>query len=648
MCGIAGYWSRTTKATDDLALLMASRVQHRGPDGAGSWVDAEAGIALAHRRLAIVDLSPAGHQPMVSADSRLVLTFNGEIYNHSELRESLEAAGWDAGWRGRSDTETLLATLQVWGVAGSLSRLNGMFAFAVWDRKRRVLTLARDRLGEKPLYYGVAGDAFLFGSELKALRVHPQWRGDIDRSVLSLYLRHAYVPEPHCIYRGMAKLPAAHWLEVTADGPGLPTRYWDLGRVAEQPRRQASDQEFVDELERRLRRAVGLRMEADVPLGAFLSGGIDSSAIVAMMQAQSDRPVRTFTIGFDVAGYNEAESAKAVAGHLGTDHTELYLRPKDALEVVPQLPRIWDEPFGDSSQIPTLLLSRMTREHVTVALSGDGGDELFCGYNRYGQGYNLHNRLRGLPPPVRLLIGRLLQVLPAHAIDRVLRQLPRGMHYPALGDRLNKLGGVLAQAEGADFYRALVSIIQEPNVLVPGTPEASTLLSKSECWPRLDDFRETMMALDTLTYLPGDILTKVDRATMAVSLEGRAPFLDHELVEFAWSMPLSVKLKGGRTKWALREVLGRYVPEAMIDRPKMGFGVPIEHWLSGPLRSWAQDLLDPSRMRQDGVLDAEGVQVLWAQQTSGRRRWHNQLWAILMFQSWLRDQSDHRPSGARL
>jgi len=647
MCGIAGYWSRTTESTEQLALAMAARLQHRGPDGAGAWADSTAGIALAHRRLAILDLSPAGHQPMVSVDGRLVLTFNGEIYNHHKLRAELEAGGWDAGWRGRSDTETLLAALQLWGTAATLTRLNGMFAFAVWDRERRVLALARDRLGEKPLFYGVAGDTFLFGSELKALGAHPEWRGEIDRNVLSLYFRHAYVPEPHCIYRGMAKLAAGHWLEVTADGAGEPTCYWDFRRVAHQPRRVAPDEELVSELEQRLSTAVGLRMEADVPLGAFLSGGLDSSAVVAMMQAQSSRPVRTFTIGFDVPGYNEAENAKAIAAHLGTDHTEHYLTPLDVLAVVPELPRIWDEPFGDSSQIPMLLLSRMTREHVTVALSGDGGDELFCGYNRYSQGFNLHRRLRGLPPPARRLAGKLLQGLPAHAIDQVLRYLPKGLRYPALGDRLNKLGGVLAKAEGADFYRALVSSVQEPDALVQGAREADTLLSHPESWPRLDDFRETMMALDTLTYLPGDILTKVDRATMAVGLEGRTPFLDHELVEFAWSLPLSVKLNGGLTKWVLRQVLSRHVPNELTDRPKMGFGIPIEHWLTGPLRTWAEELLDPSRMTQDGILDVRTVQALWAQQIAGRRRWHGQIWTILMFQAWWREQEQRQPPRAR-
>ncbi|MCP9883372.1 asparagine synthase (glutamine-hydrolyzing) [Cyanobium sp. Alchichica 3B3-8F6] len=635
MCGIVGYWSHRLEVPPETIRRMAERIAHRGPDADGVWLDEGAGLALGHRRLSIQDLSPAGAQPMVSVDGRLVLVFNGEIYNHRILRTQLEAAGWSAGWRGHSDTETLLAALQLWGLPEALTRLNGMFAFALWDRSTRKLALARDRAGEKPLFYGRTGSSFLFGSELKALTIHPEWHGKINRDVIALYLRYAYVPDPHCIFAGIYKLPPAHWVEISEGQLSAPLCYWQLSEVAIGERRADDESVLIDELERRLRTAVASRMEADVPLGAFLSGGIDSSTIVALMQAQSARPVQTFTIGFDVPGYNEAKHAASVAQHLCTNHTELYVNAADTLAVVPEIPKIWDEPFADSSQIPTLLLSRLTSSKVTVALSGDGGDELFCGYNRYALGYSLHQRLNRLPSFLRRGLASAFQAAPAHTIDRVMRHLPSRLRSPALGDRLLKLGCVLDHAKGESFYRALISQFHHPAALVHGATEPETLLSNPGQWPPLDDFRETMMYLDTISYLSGDILTKVDRASMASGLEARVPLLDHDLMAFAWSLPLSMKLREGQTKWALRQVLYRHVPRSLIDRPKMGFGVPIDHWLSGPLRDWAEDLLSLDSLSSDGLLNVNPIRQMWREHLHGYRRWHYQLWTVLMLRAWM-------------
>lgn len=646
MCGFVGFLNRAGFADGEAILRrMADTIVHRGPDSDGYWTDPEAGIALAHRRLAIIDLSPAGHQPMVSHDGRFVLSYNGEIYNHLDLRKELEERG-TVEWRGHSDTETLLQGFSLWGVPDTLQRANGMFALALWDRAERKLYLARDRMGEKPLYYGVQRDTLLFGSELKALRQHPGWQGGINRDALTLFLRHNYVPGPYSIYDGIAKLPPAHYLEIGPDDRTLPASkpYWDIAERARAGRDHpfaGSADEAVDALEKLLTDAVGIRMAADVPLGAFLSGGYDSSTVVALMQSQSARAVKTFSIGFSEAEYDEAPHAKRVAQHLGTDHTELYVTPQDALDQIPMLPHHWDEPFSDSSQIPTLLVSRLARSAVTVSLSGDGGDELFCGYTRYSQGYDIWRRLGAIPRPLRSLVAGALRLAPATAIDRAMRFAPERVRRMAVGDRMLKLADVLDVEQPDDFYRALVSHAKSPEKLVPGAKEPPTVLTEGDAdWPTGGDFRDRMMYLDMRSYLPDDILVKVDRASMAFSLESRVPLLDHRVVEFALALPLAHKLREGQTKWPLRQILHRHVPREMMERPKMGFGVPIDHWLRGPLRSWADDLLAPDRLKRDGFFDVEAVTRIWSDMRSGRRRFHSQVWDLLMFQAWLDAQPD--------
>ena len=644
MCGIAGFWG-DLKPEAAVAEQMARRIETRGPDDAGVWLDEPAGLALAHRRLSILDLSPAGHQPMQSPCGRYTLVYNGEIYNHLDLRAELEAEGGAFNWRGHSDTETLLAALRHWGVQGALERLNGMFAFALWDASERTLFLARDRMGEKPLYYGRSGETFLFGSELKALTAHPDWQGDIDRDALALYMRHNYIPAPWSIYKGIAKLLPAHFVAIRESGRviGEPQCYWDLGAVAEQGVAAASGtaETLIDELDTLLRDAVKQRMAADVPLGAFLSGGYDSTTVTALMQAQSERPIKTFTIGFFEQGYNEAVHARAVAEHLGTDHTELYVTPEEAMAVIPKLPTIYDEPFSDSSQIPTYLVSQLARQHVTVSLSGDGGDELFYGYNRYVLGYQIWSRLRLLPQPLRKLLAGMLDRAPGHALDRMQRWLPQRLQVSSLADRLPKLAEVLAHRDGQSFYRSLVSHSKNPDELVLGASEPETILSQPDRLPNLPDLRERMMYLDMMTYLPDDILTKVDRASMAVSLETRVPLLDHRVVEFAWRVPTEYKYRNGQGKWLLRQVLYRYVPQSLMDRPKMGFGVPIEHWLCDSLREWAEELLNEKRLREESFFDPAPIRRMWEEHISGKRRWHYYLWDVLMFQAWLDEQKRH-------
>ena len=617
---------------------MAHAIRFRGPDDSGIWCDPDQGMGLGHARLSILDLSPEGHQPMLSSSGRYVLSYNGEVYNFSELRSELEIAG--ARFRGHSDTEVMLAAFEMWGLEKSIQRFVGMFAFALWDRVERQLTLARDRLGEKPLYYGWCGESFLFGSELKALCAHPSWCGDINRGVLASYMRYGYVPLPHSIYQGICKLLPGTWLKISADDqPGhmpVPITYWSAREVAmQEPLTDLSDAAATVALDSLLRQAVGRQMISDVPLGAFLSGGIDSSIIVALMQCQSSGPVRTFSIGFSESDYDEARYAKLVAAHLGTDHTELYLSAEEALDVIPRLSKIYDEPFGDSSQIPTHLLTALARKHVTVALSGDGGDELFGGYNRYFWGRSIWNRIGSVPQGFRHGVGRMMTALSPTAWDRIGKLLPQRLWQPTLGDRIHKLASVIDVDDPDELYRRLVSQHWEPDSLIVGADETPIWADAEAAAFGRSDFTECMMFHDLVGYLTDDILTKVDRAAMAVSLETRVPLLDHHLVEFAWRLPLAMKIRDGQGKWLLRQVLDRYVPRELIDRPKQGFGIPLDTWLRGPLREWAEELLDEHRLRREGYLHPVPIREKWNEHLSGRRNWQYALWNVLMFQAWL-------------
>lgn len=619
---------------------MTAIIRHRGPDGDGVWTDSEAGVALGHRRLAILDLSPAGHQPMISPSGRYVLVFNGEIYNHLALRQMLPAANW----RGHSDTETLLCSFEQWGFEATLKRSVGMFAIALWDRMERALYLARDRFGEKPLYYGWQRGIFLFGSELKSLEQHPAFVNEIDRNAITLQLRHNYIPAPFSIYRGISKLEPGTWLRVTANSVSAmpePSRYWSMHETVEQGLAHpfaGTDEEAIQLVDSSLREAVAAQMVADVPLGAFLSGGIDSSTIVALMQAQSQQPVRTFSIGFNEAGFDEAQHAKAVAAHLGTCHTELYVTPQQALNVVEKLPFIYDEPFSDSSQIPTFLVAQMTQRHVAVSLSGDAGDEVFGGYNRYLFAPSLWKKIRWMPANVRHGLARLLgAVSPAQwdAFFTGIRPLlPKGLRFAQPGDKLHKLLGVLDVASPELLYYALVSHWVSPVDVVLDALEPPTCVTDRARWPAVDSLEHWMMAIDAISYLPDDILVKVDRAAMGVSLETRVPFLDHRVVELAWRLPLHMKVRDGSGKWILRQVLYRYVPAALIERPKMGFAVPLDSWLRGPLREWAESLLDEKRLKQDGFFAPAPIRQKWLEHLSGRRNWQYLLWDVLMFQAW--------------
>lgn len=649
MCGFAGFLGGGSNGDLSFHHLksMTSAIINRGPDSDGHWLDENRAIYMGHRRLSIVDLTTAGTQPMSAASGRYVIAFNGEIYNHLDLRNELSRAECAPAWRGHSDTETLLAGFDAWGIKATVERSIGMFAFSVWDKKTLSLTLARDRLGEKPLYYGWQGSGrsatFLFGSDLKALRAHPAFLAKIDRDSLCLFMRNNNVGGRHSIYVGIDKLLPGTLLTVSqaAREPVLHTYWSNIASTQNSvfDRLKGGAAEAVDELERLLKDAIRLQMVADVPLGAFLSGGVDSSAVVALMQAQSSRRVKTFSIGFYEAAYNEANYAKAVSAHLGTDHTELYVTPEQALAVIPKLPSIYSEPFADASQIPTFLVSQLARSHVTVSLSGDGGDELFCGYNRYSLTATLWKRLSAVPLPLRRVAARTLTSLSPRILNNIADLIPLAGRWSNVGDKLQKGAQVMTAQSVSDLYRGMVSHWLHPEDIVLGGKDPTMVLSERPAiLSGLSDI-ERMMAMDLQSYLPDDILTKVDRAAMGVSLETRVPFLDHRVVEFAGRLPMDYKLRRENnrytTKWALREVLFRHVPRALIERPKMGFGVPIDSWLRGPLRPWAEELLCEARLKREGYFNPAPIRKKWAEHISGQRNWHAQLWCVLMFQAWL-------------
>lgn len=633
MCGFAGFIYKTdlVKNPDMVLSAMGKAIESRGPDSEGFWLDKQQKVGFCHRRLSIVELTDAGHQPMVSVSGRYILSFNGEIYNHIDLRNELFTEV-ETDWRGHSDTETLLRAIEFWGVKVALQKCVGMFAFSLWDRKNEVLYLARDRFGEKPLYYALQNDVFLFGSELKSFRKNPSFDAEIDRNSLALLMRHNYIPAPYSIYKKTYKLLAGEFLAYK-NGLIETEKYWDAQNYFEVSS-SSTIPATIAELKVALSRSIKRQMVADVPLGAFLSGGVDSSLIVSLMQAESNQPIKTFSIGFHEEKFNEAQYAKEVAKHLGTEHTELYVTAEDALAVVDKLADIYDEPFSDSSQIPTYLVSNMAKEHVTVVLSGDGGDELFCGYQRYITTLNVWSKISKIPLCVRKIIAKLLKLVSIKNWNKINFYLPLFFKKDNLGDKVHKASAVISASDISDFYLRMISHIPNPEEIVIGSKEPKTVFTDKERNPDLHSAISNMMALDTLSYMTDDILVKVDRAAMSNSLETRVPFLDHHVFETAWRLPFELKFNGTVTKFCLRKILYDYVPKELIERPKKGFSIPLAEWLRGPLLNWANSLLDPGRLRAEGFFDVNKVACMWEEHKSGRRNWQYRLWNILMFQLW--------------
>ncbi|WP_300464795.1 asparagine synthase (glutamine-hydrolyzing) [Desulfobacula sp.] len=645
MCGITGLidfsHQNNRSELESVIIKMTARLNHRGPDDTGVWVDEHFPAAFGHRRLSIIDLSTEGRQPMVSSDGRYVLVYNGEIYNYKDLRKELISSGH--GFRGHSDTEVMLAAFCQWGIEKSLKRFNGMFAFGLWDRFEKKVYLSRDRFGEKPLYYGWMGKKFIFASELKALVAHPEFNKPVDRNVLSLFLKYNYIPAPYSIYEGIKKLSASVMLTVSGhEDDQQPFKYWDLKNIAQEntlKRGINNEQEQIDALDALLKDAVGKRMVSDVPLGAFLSGGIDSSLIVSQMQAQSTCPVKTVTIGFNESFSNEAKAAKKIAAYLGTDHYEYYVGPSEMLDVIPGLPRLYDEPFADSSQIPTYLVSKIARQRVTVCLSGDGGDEFFCGYNHYLWGKKIWDRIGWIHPALRRSIGKIITSIPPGLLNTFLRSfqrfIPAQLSQNPLGDVLHKLAEIISCKTPTDLYTNMVTQWKNPETVVIDNGTIGNGHGYLQTCPQLDDYTHMMMYMDMVSYLSDDILAKVDRASMGVSLEVRVPYLDHRIAEFSWRIPLSMKIRDNKGKWLLRQVLKRYLPADLIDQSKTGFSIPLDVWLRGPLKDWAESLLSREMLKNGGFFYPEPIRKKWNEHISGMRNWQNYLWSILMFQAWL-------------
>ena len=651
MCGFAGYFSKSelnSYNSEEILLKMGLVIKHRGSDDSGIWYKKNSKIGFTHRRLAVQDLSSAGHQPMISCSGRYVIAYNGEIYNHKLLRERVEKyTDTKIHWKGGSDTETLLACIESFGVEDTLRSIVGMFAFSLWDCKDSSLILARDRFGEKPLYYGMQNNTLLFGSDLKSLKQHPSFQGEINRNSIALLMRYGYIPAPSSIYVGIKKLLPGSFIKFDS-GASLECfkQYWNFSNIVNDSNiniksHSQSYEKSVEKLEIVLGDAIERQMIADVPVGAFLSGGIDSSTIVALAQSRRVDPIKTFTIGFDKESYNEAQHAKKVARHIGTEHIEMYVTPEDAIDVIQQIPNIYTEPFADPSQIPTYIVSQMTKKHVTVGLSGDAGDEIFSGYNRYVLTEKYWNKIEKTPYFLRLIMSKGIEKFSPNQINKMFlatQGLFSVKHQQVnIGEKLHKVSIALKAKTSDDLYLSMISRWQNPEDLVLGVGQQDTVV-ENLTYPEEDNIIHKMMETDMVTYLPDDILCKVDRASMFVGLESRAPFLDDKVVEFAWSLPFEYKIKNGVGKSILRDVLYRHIPKSLVDRPKMGFGVPISDWLRGPLKGWASDLLDENRLNKEGFFNAKLIQEKWLEHQHGVHNWQYQLWPVLMFQLWLENE----------